>query len=147
MKNDQKQLNAQRFSEQLRVWLQEKGFSQAELARRSGLTPQTIGQYLARKPHHLTGKLILPEVATVDRIARALGVSITEARAAAGYTHEIPRFDAADKFALAFRELSPQRQADILRIMTALAAADSSPAAEDRDPINDLIGLAETKPA
>jgi len=146
MAKDQKQRNARRFAEQLRHWLNDKGFSQAELARRSGLTPQTIGQYLAQKPHHLTNRLLLPEIDTVDRIARALGVPITEARAAAGYTHDLPRLDAADRFALVFRELSPQRQDDIIRIMATLQAADSSTEAEN-DPINDLIGIAETKSA
>ena len=147
MAKDQKQRNARRFAEQLRHWLNDKGFSQAELARRSGLTPQTIGQYLAQKPHHLTNRLLLPEIDTVDRIARALGIPIAEARAAAGYAHEpLPHLDAAEKFALVFRELSPERQTDIIRIMAALQAADSSPEAED-DPINDLIGIAETKSA
>lgn len=146
MNKNEKQKNARRFAEQLRTWLNDKGFSQAELARRSGLRPQTIGQYLAQKPHHLTNKLLLPEIDTVDRIARALGISITEARAAAGYTHDLPQLDAAEKFALVFRELSPQRQADIIRIMATLQAADSSTAAED-EPINDLIGIAETKSA
>lgn len=144
MAKDQKQRNARRFAEQLRTWLNDKGFSQAELARRSGLRPQTIGQYLAQKPHHLTNRLLLPEIDTVDRIARALGVSITEARAAAGYTHDLPYLDTADKFALIFRELSPQRQVDILRIMAALQSADSS-AADEQAPINDLIEIAESK--
>jgi len=145
MKEDQKQKNARRFAEQLRLWLNEKGFSQAELARRSGLTPQTIGQYLAQKPHYKTNKLLHPEIDTVDRIARALGIPTAEARAAAGYAHEpLPHLDAADKFALVFRELTPERQQDILKIMATFQSADPS---AERDPIDDFITVAETESA
>lgn len=142
---DQKQKNARRFAEQLRLWLNEKGFTQAELARRSHLTPQTISQYVAKREHHLTGKLILPEIDTVDQIARALGIPIAEARAAAGYAHEpLPQLDAADKFAMVFRELTPERQQDVLKIMATFQSADPS---AERDPIDDFVTVAEKESA
>lgn len=59
---------------------------QADIARSTGLSRQVISQIVGKKPHGLTGKLLLPERETVDKIAKAFGDPVSQARQAAGYS-------------------------------------------------------------
>lgn len=75
------------FKEFLRSKLDEKNMRPAELARLSGVTKQNISRILTNKPHPLTNAAPTVTPATVEKIAKALGVDVKEARlAAAGFT-------------------------------------------------------------
>jgi|RhiMethySRZTD1v2_1073278.scaffolds.fasta_scaffold749477_2 transcriptional regulator with XRE-family HTH domain len=78
--------HAETFANYVIESLQRTGIKQAELARRTKLSPQVISQIVNKKPHGLTGKLLLPERETVDKIAKAFGDTPTKARRAAGYS-------------------------------------------------------------
>jgi len=86
MKKSQREIYANSFADYVIEALKRTGIKQAELARRSNLTPQAISQIVGKKPHSLTGKLLLPERETVERIADALGDPVDIARRAAGYS-------------------------------------------------------------
>lgn len=60
---------------------------QADIVRSTGLSRQMISQMVGKKPHGLTGKLLLPERETVDKIAKAFGDPVSKARQAAGYSN------------------------------------------------------------
>lgn len=75
----------QTFREYLREQMDKQGISSAELARRSGATPQNISRILTDKPHPLSGALPKVRPETVERFAKALNIPIDEARLAAGY--------------------------------------------------------------
>lgn len=59
------------FSDWLTTQLQEKGMSQADLARKSGVTRQAINNYV-------NGMRQSPDMNSVKKIARALGVPVEE---------------------------------------------------------------------
>jgi transcriptional regulator with XRE-family HTH domain len=86
MKKSLRDTYAERFADYVIEGLERTGIKQAELARRSKLTPQLINQIVNKKPHGLTGKLLLPGRETVDKIAKAFGDTPTKARRAAGYS-------------------------------------------------------------
>lgn len=71
------------------LWLTEKmtarGWNQATLAERSKLSRQYISSLINSTPHTITGKPIKPTEEAVDKLAKALGVPLTEARLIAGY--------------------------------------------------------------
>lgn len=107
---------------------------QSEIARLAGLSRTTISQIVGKKPHSLTGKLLLPERETVDRIAKAFGDPVWKARDAAGYTggeeavkqkasQDAERESQAARMAKMIQNwtsLSPEKQAQILGIMEVL---------------------------
>lgn len=82
----QRELYAEQFADYVIDGLTRTGIKQAELARRSKVSPQAINQIVNKKPHRLTDKLLLPERETVEAIARAFGDDISIARKAAGYS-------------------------------------------------------------
>lgn len=73
------------FGEYLRKALDDAGMRPAELARRSGITKQGLSRLLNDTPHTITGAPPKPELSTVEKIARALGLDVNEARLAAGF--------------------------------------------------------------
>jgi transcriptional regulator with XRE-family HTH domain len=70
-------------------WLKEarekRGWSGPELAERAHTTKQTVSQIERQQPHPVSGAPYRPSMAMVDKLARALGLSIGEARRAAGF--------------------------------------------------------------
>jgi transcriptional regulator with XRE-family HTH domain len=86
MKKSLRDTHAETFADYVIEGLERTGIKQAELARRTKLTPQLINQIVNKKPHGLTGKLLLPGRETVDKIAKAFGDTPTKARRAAGYS-------------------------------------------------------------
>jgi len=107
---------------------------QSEIARLTGLSRATISQIVGKKPHSLTGKLLLPERETVDKIANAFGDPVSKARRAAGYSGGSDKDERkagldAERQAQAariaemvknFAQLSPERQAQVMAIMQVL---------------------------
>ncbi|HYE72341.1 MAG TPA: helix-turn-helix transcriptional regulator [Blastocatellia bacterium] len=85
----QKEFYANQFADWVIAQFEKTGLKQAEIARRSKVSPQTISTIRNKKPHHLTSKLILPERETVDAIADAFRARRSEARKAAGYDPDI----------------------------------------------------------
>ena len=76
---------AEKFADYLNRGLAITGLSMAAVARRAGVSTQTISQIAGKKRHRLTDKLLMPKRETVDRIASALGDPVSVAREAAGY--------------------------------------------------------------
>jgi transcriptional regulator with XRE-family HTH domain len=99
----QRDLYAEKFAEYAIDGLTRAGIKQAELARRAKVSPQIISQIINKKPHQLTGKLILPERETVEAIARAFGDDPSIARKAAGYSDTTPDAEPADTVEEALR--------------------------------------------
>lgn len=73
------------FKDFLRSKLDEKNMRPAELARLSGVTKQNISRILTDKPHPLTNAAPTVKLATVEKLAKGLGVDINDARRAAGF--------------------------------------------------------------
>lgn len=71
------------------IWLAEQrrnaDISQQDLADRVGVSKAYISTLEGDKPNSSTGKPIVPRIDKIDKIARALGASVVEARLAAGY--------------------------------------------------------------
>ena len=86
MKKSQREIYAESFADYVIDALKRTGVKQAELARRAKVKPQTISKIVGKKPHSLTGKLLLPSRETVERIAKALDDPVSKARRAAGYS-------------------------------------------------------------
>lgn len=74
------------------LWLSETlrnaGLRQADLVERTGLSKSYISTLVGDKPNSTTGRPIRPEPQVVEKIARALGVPVGEARLRAGYRAE-----------------------------------------------------------
>jgi transcriptional regulator with XRE-family HTH domain len=70
-------------------WLSDKrtavGLTQTELAQRAGFQRAYISKLESNYRQPKTNKLTKPTVESVDRLAKALSVSVAEARLAAGY--------------------------------------------------------------
>lgn len=139
--------NALSFASWLSSQLELRRMSQAQLADSARVTRTTISCYAGARPDSRTGRPNVPTIQTVDKIARGLGASIAEARAAAGYASDpLPQLSTLDRFTSLFRELSESRQRDILRIMTALQDPSHLPRHESpHEPIDDLIQVAARK--
>jgi transcriptional regulator with XRE-family HTH domain len=84
----EKEKYAERFADYMIESMARTQKRQAEIARLTGLSRTTISQIVGKKPNSTTGKLILPERETVDKIAKAFGDSLSKARRAAGYSDE-----------------------------------------------------------
>ncbi len=81
------------FGDWLKRHRKERGLSQSDLWRASGISKQYISalEKDARQPR--SGKLMRPSEAKVDKFAVALNVPVAEARRAAGYTTPAKRGD------------------------------------------------------
>jgi transcriptional regulator with XRE-family HTH domain len=86
MNKSQRELYAESFADYVIEALQRTRIKQAELARLAGIKPQTVSKIVGKKPHSLTGKLLLPSRETVEKIAQAFGDPVSLAREAAGYS-------------------------------------------------------------
>lgn len=130
---DPKERYAAAFAEFLAEQLSRSMISISELSRRSGISKQLISSIARKTPHHRTNKLVLPSISTVDAIARGLGASAAEARAAAGY--------AAGELQLAGAEPSVGGEADPFSaaLSATIATFRSLPAAERRRLLRVLI--------
>lgn len=69
---NQRDKYAASFADYMIGAMQRTGLRQADIARETGLSRQTISQLVGKKTHALTGKLLLPERETVEAIARAV---------------------------------------------------------------------------
>lgn len=97
------------FSGWIQERLEEKGWSQAELARRSGLTRGGIS--------NLLNNVRKPDAETCKALARAFGRPEEEALIAAGYLSPKPDFDPrAERLNQLFDQLTPEDQEEILSI-------------------------------
>lgn len=88
---------AESFADYMIEAMSRTGLRQTDIAKNTGLSRQTISQLVGKRPHQLTGKLLLPERETVDKIAIAFGDSVASARAAAGYFVEKTDTDHPDE--------------------------------------------------
>lgn len=77
-------LDEQFMNKTFGAWLLEQrkiaGLTQAELARRARVSKNYISALENMKPHTVTGALPQPRIEKVDAIAKALGVSVEDAR-------------------------------------------------------------------
>jgi len=74
------------FAEWLNVNRKKAGLTQAEVAKRSGLSFSYISTLERDQPHSLTGRKIAPTRAKVTAIAKAVGGDINDALTASGFT-------------------------------------------------------------
>lgn len=81
----EKEKYAEQFADYMIEAMARTRMRQTEIARLAGLSRTTISQIVGKKPNSTTGKMILPERETVDRIAKAFGDPVWQARRAAGY--------------------------------------------------------------
>jgi transcriptional regulator with XRE-family HTH domain len=132
----QRDKHAELFADYMIEAMSRTRLRQTDIARLAGLSRTTVSNLVGKKPSTLTGKLLLPERETVDKIAQAFGDPIAIARRAAGYSaegetpapaeHEPDT--AADQAARAaeliehFLTLSPEKQTELLAIIRVLKA-------------------------
>lgn len=115
------------FGDWLRARRTELGLSQTELERRAKVSKQYISNLERNVRQPISGELIKPSVEVVDRLARALGVPIAEARLKAGYappeTEEGPK-DLLERMRVLFHgweELSEQDKAQMMAAIEVIA--------------------------
>jgi transcriptional regulator with XRE-family HTH domain len=106
------------FGEYLQAQLKELKIRPAELARRTGMTPQNISRILTNKPHPITGALPKVREFTVHQIAAALNRPLDEVRDAAGFAPSEEDgttyiLDETAKVKLLNQFLTPEEQAEI----------------------------------
>lgn len=86
---DKQFVDVENFSDWLRNQLKNQGISNAELARRVGVSPTHIGNLVRNhSPNKKSGEAGA-SVELIDKIAKALGAPIAEARLAAGFAPPI----------------------------------------------------------
>jgi transcriptional regulator with XRE-family HTH domain len=102
------------FSKWLQAELDKRQWSQAELARASGLSRAVINKLLNAKT--------FPAPVTLEGLARALKIPVETAYRAAGILPEIPPTEAFIAEATHLLQLvkNPQRRATALRLLKAL---------------------------
>lgn len=109
--------------------LDELGWSNAELARRTGFSSTHIGNLIRdMSPGSKTGKPTRIPASTVDTIARALGVSIGRLRRAAGLAapdHAAP-FPEVEQIVELMMEIPREKRLDVLAMVAALHARYAS---------------------
>lgn len=131
----QREKYAESFADYVVEGMRRTGLKQAQVAARANISRQTISQIANKRPHTLTGKLMLPNREIVDAIGRAFGDPISKAREAAGYLTEKDEdqtkesADVTERAAQAermgelvkdFGLLSPKEQQQILAIIKVL---------------------------
>ena len=107
----------QTFGQWLTAALSRSGLKQAELVERTKLSKSYISTLVNDSQNSTTGRRIRPDEAVVEKIARALGASVEEARLAAGYA---PRKSNADtqeallqsRFGLMMKKYEKLKKAD-----------------------------------
>ncbi len=114
------------FGEWLRKKLPESNISNAELARRVGVSPTHIGNLIRDySPNKRTPGPSRPSEDVVEAIAKALNQPVDEARRAAGYSSD------DDGLFSGLEKLSPERQK--LAKQTIRALIDSLAAQDELD--------------
>lgn len=73
------------FGKKLQKWREDARINQSELARRVGVSPNYISNLERDYSPTAKGGKPQPSVEVVDKIAKALGINVNEARLAAGY--------------------------------------------------------------
>src|SRR5262245_21554203 len=128
--------HAESFADYVIDAMKRTGLKQVQVAAAAKVSRQTINQIVGKKPHSLTGKLMLPERETVDKIARAFGDPVTLARRAAGYSAEeapqaTPENEEHNRTSEAsraaelienFLTLSPEKQTQVLALIRVMQA-------------------------
>jgi hypothetical protein len=152
---------AESFADYVIEAMARQGKRQADLVRATGQSRQTISQIVGKKLHSLTGKLLLPERETVDKIANALDDSVASARKAAGYYEEtqtraaIPTTTAADRSPITdemllslIKALPLDQKASLFTILQAIHAGGmNAPPSDPKELIGKkikLIGVGES---
>lgn len=130
------------------------GLSNSDIAKKSGVTRQTIGQLINKTPHNLTGKLLLPKRETVDKIADAFEDDRSIARAAAGYSSEEPHTETniSEQAALQRTKADPLEDALLTSLSRKIEADGLSEEGERRikdmlDPKSQKSGATKLKSA
>src|SRR5262245_5445657 len=77
---------AELFAEYMVEAMHRTGLRQKDIVKATRLSRTTISNLVGKKPNSVTGKLMLPERETVDKIAKAFGDPPALARRAAGYS-------------------------------------------------------------
>lgn len=122
------------FGGWLRTKINESDISNAELARRVGVSPTYIGNLLRDySPNSKTGSIRASEP-VIEAIAKALNASLDEARLAAGYA---PRNEETTGWYKGLEKLSPEDQKRAKRQIRAII--DSYIDDEEKDEDFDYI--------
>lgn len=120
--------NKMTFGEWLRKKIKDKDWSNARVARLSGVSPTYIGNLVRDySPTTISGKG-RPSEEVVENIAKALEADVDEARLAAGYA---PRMNPDEGFFKGLDRLSPDDQALAKRQIKAII--DSFVPQDDED--------------
>lgn len=121
-KGSQRDLHADRFADYVQRRIRETNMRQVDVARRAKVSRQTISALASKTPHQMTGKLLLPERETVERIAAAFGDPPNVAREIAGYSsHKNAETDTLIMEVVELlRALPEDRKPDALAILRAL---------------------------
>jgi hypothetical protein len=77
---------AESFADYMIEAMARTGLRQKDIVKSTRLSRTTISNLVGKKPSSATGKLMLPERETVDKIAKAFGDPPAKARLAAGYS-------------------------------------------------------------
>jgi len=77
---------AELFADYMIEAMERTGLRQKDIVKSTRLSRTTISNLVGKKPSSATGKLMLPERETVDKIAKAFGDPPALARRAAGYS-------------------------------------------------------------
>lgn len=103
--------------------MRKRGWNNAELARRSGLSATTIGQIVNdRVPHTRAGKRIHWTTDTLTKLAEAFTLPVSRFRDAAGFKTEEPSISAqANELLVYFNSLSEAQRRDVCLMIRALA--------------------------
>ena len=97
------------FSDWLMLQLKERNISQSELARRSGITRQSVINYLAGR---------IPNPTELKKLARGLRIPVADVFRAAGLLPPAPETDPITARAMElFASLSEAEQAEVLNIL------------------------------
>ncbi|HQF64069.1 MAG TPA: helix-turn-helix transcriptional regulator [Anaerolineaceae bacterium] len=97
------------FSDWLMLQLKERDISQSELARRSGITRQSVINYLAGR---------IPNPTELKKLARGLRIPVADVFRAAGLLPPAPETDPITARAMElFASLSEAEQAEVLNIL------------------------------
>jgi transcriptional regulator with XRE-family HTH domain len=115
MKQTERDKHAEMFADYVIEAMARTRMRQSEIARQAGLSRTTISQIVGKKPHSLTGKLLLPERETVDRIARVFGDPVSKARRAAGYLIEKEEEEKTESSEIATQKAQTERMADLIK--------------------------------
>lgn len=112
------------FGEVVQARLQELGWNNAELARRTGFSATHVGNLIRDfSPGSKTGKPRRMTAETVDKFARVLGISMARLRRAAGLAPpEVAPFPEKDQILAYLSELPEDKRADVFAMIQALHA-------------------------